>query len=67
MCLGNKKCRLNREGRKYFDGGEVKIHREINILFKAVSLHCSTEGFWTLQLDSALKMGEKRCEGGKTN
>lgn len=54
-CLGNK-CRLNREGRKYFDGGEVKIYSEINILFKTLSLHCLTQGFWTLQLDSALKV-----------
>lgn len=63
LCLGNK-CTLDREGRKYFGGGEVKIHSEINTLFKTLSLHCSTQGFWTLQLDSAIKMWEKKkCEG----
>lgn len=57
-CLRNM-CRLDREGRKYFGGGEVKIYSEINILFKKLSLHYLTRGFWTLQLDSALKVWGK--------
>lgn len=57
--LGNKKCRLDREGRKYFGGGEVKIYSEINIRFKTVSLHCSAQGFGTLCFDSAFKSARK--------